>query len=197
MTEKKKKTPGPAAFWIAYLTGTFLWMVGAHCLEGVGKGSVGLSWSKLRKHLFALCLWSLSLTLLFHLFRDYSQWLMDSDNSQKLTALLVKSVLFLYVKVFWPQVFPMVLPGVRYASCPQCYQKRVFRFLPLSVRLGNGVTFLCRHCSCLVDGWGEQVLYPSESGSGTVWEGLWRTFPWAFAVIVAGIAAGEWSWRLF
>jgi hypothetical protein len=85
---------------------------------------------------------------------------MQASAGEVSTAILVKSVAFLYIKVFWPRVFPEILPGLHYFLCPQCYQKQTFRFLPVSLKYGFFVTYLCRYCSCLVNAWGEQVFYP-------------------------------------
>jgi hypothetical protein len=145
---------------MGYSFGFFAWLTGLHCLEMNPQGIVTLSTKKLFKHLFKLFLWTLEIVLVYQLLSWYRGWIMQASTGEISTAILVKSVVFLYVKVFWPRVFPEIFPGLHYFFCPQCYKKQTFRFLPVSLQYGFFVTYLCRYCSCLVNAWGEQVFYP-------------------------------------
>lgn len=161
MGRRTSKPAGVLGLLAGYSLGTFRWTAGFHCLEEEGEG-VRVSGRKLRLHCLKLAVWCLELTLVFRCLGLYRDWILKAQPSEILAALTLKSVVFLYIKVFWPQVFPKILPGLHQFLCPQCYEKRAFKFLPLTFRLGFGVTYLCGHCSCLVDGWGQQVFYPSK-----------------------------------
>ena len=112
MNAAKKKKRGPSFLQrlIGYLLGFLCWTAGLHCLEVDAQGHVALSGRKFLKHLFKLFLWAVEITLLYHLLAMYCVWLFQATPGEKATAFLVKSVIFLYVKVFWPQVFPEILP---------------------------------------------------------------------------------------
>lgn len=192
-TKPRSGRPGPLRFLAGYGAGFAYWWAGSHCFQKDPEGSWRLSSGKLGRHLLKVFLWSLELTLLFHLAHWYVLWLMDADNTQKLTAFLTKSVIFLYIKVFWPQVFPEILPGLHVFRCPQCYERRTFRFLPVSPQFGNFVTYLCTYCSCLVDAWGEQIFAPSGFKFGRAGAGLARTLPLVLGASLAGVLLFEWA----
>ncbi len=157
---KKHKLPGLFNFLSGYSLGFLAWVAGLHCLEVSVQGNLILSGRKLRKHLFKLFLWTTEVILLYHVLGWYRGWILQATTFEIEMAFLVKSVVFLYVKVFWPRVFPEILPGLHVFLCPQCFQRQTFRFQPVSFRLGFFVTYLCRYCSCLVDGWGKQIFFP-------------------------------------
>ncbi len=197
MAEKKRKKGQKLKFLAGYLAGFFCWLAGLHCFEADSQGGVHLSRPKLLKHLIKVFLWALELTLLCHLFGMYFNWLLRASSPEKATAILVKSVAFLYVKVFWPRVFPEILPGLHVFFCPQCYQRQTFKFLPVSFRYGAFVTYLCRYCSCLVDGWGKQVFYPSPVTFQQQAPHLFKTLVPVLAVLAIGVAGFELFWGNF
>jgi hypothetical protein len=160
LPKRKSKITKFSQFLLGYCLGFSAWLAGLHCLEADAQGNVTLSTKKLLKYLFKLFLWTLEIVLVYQLLSWYRRWIMQASPFEISTAILVKSVAFLYIKVFWPRVFPEILPGLHYFLCPQCYQKQTFRFLPVSLKYGFFVTYLCRYCSCLVNAWGEQVFYP-------------------------------------
>src|SRR6267154_750613 len=157
---KKNKTPRMVQFLIGYTLGFLSWMAGLHCLRVDSQGRLVLFSRRFLKHLLKLFLWTIEIALVYQLFAWYRGWLLQAAGHEIAMAFVVKSVVFLYIKVFWPRVFPEILPGLHVFFCPQCYQKQTFRFLPVSFQYGFFVTYLCRHCSCLVNAWGEQVFYP-------------------------------------
>ncbi len=196
-TEKKGKKGKSLKFLFGYLAGFSCWLVGLPCFEEDSQGRVFLSWPKLLKHLRKVFLWALELTLLYHLFGMYFNWLLGATSPEKVTAILVKSVAFLYVKVFWPRVLPEILPGLHVFLCPQCYQRQTFKFLPVSFRYGFFVTYLCRYCSCLVDGWGKQIFYPSSVSFKDLVPNLVKTLVPVLVVLALGMAGFEVFWRNF
>ena len=197
MAGKKRKKGQKLKFLMGYSLGFFCWLAGLHCFEADSQGGVHLSRPKLLKHLMKVFLWALELTLLYHLFGIYLSWLLQATSPEKVTAILVKSVAFLYVKVFWPRVFPEILPGLHVFFCPQCYQKQTFKFLPVSFRYGSFVTYLCNYCSCLVDGWGNQIFHPSPVTFKQQAPHLFKTLFPVLAVLAFGVAGFELFWRNF
>jgi hypothetical protein len=141
--------------------------------------------------------WALEISLLINLFEVYRDWLLKAAPSEIAMAFLVKSVLFLYLKVFWPKIFPEILPGMHVFFCPQCYRHQSFHFMPVSIRLGNYVTYQCNHCFCLVDGWGKQVFYPSGRIQGNAWVRYAQTLLISAVMIALGMFSGMWVWGLF
>jgi hypothetical protein len=188
---RKKKTPRWLQIPVGYGVGTLSWLLGMHCLEGTADGRWAPSARKTARHLWKVLGWTVGLVFFCHGFHRYFLWLMDADAGQKFLALLGKSVLFLYIRFFWPGLLTKILPGVRDFFCPQCYHHRTFRFLPVSSKFGNGVTYLCPHCSCLVDGWGGQIFYPEKGAMGQGDKG-WLWVPAAALLVLgAGIYLGE------
>lgn len=135
--------------------------------------------------------WTLGIFLMVRGFQAYLDWFMGSAPDQRFLAVLGKSVLFLYIRIFWPGTLVWILPGLREFRCPQCYEKRTFRFLPVSASFGNWVTYLCPHCSCLVDGWGGQIFYPRKAGKGIGSPGRFLVPVGAFVSLGLGIWLGE------
>jgi hypothetical protein len=180
-----------------YTIGFIHWVAGAHCWAEDLTGRLLPIFPKIFRHFFKVFLWSLEVCLLINLFGAYRGWLMKAVPSEIAMAFLLKSVIFLYIKVFWPQVFPEILPGMHVFFCPQCYKKQRFRFMPVSLRFGHYVTYLCHHCSCLVDGWGNQVFYPSIRIQGQIWIRFGQTMAVSAGMIVLGVISGMWVWGLF
>lgn len=195
--KKKKKIIKLLEFLIGYSLGFASWLVGFHCLVVDSQGNVSLSPKKLRLHLFKVFMWTLELGLLFNLITIYRAWIMGASVPEIEMAFLVKSVVFLYVKVFWPRVFPEILPGMHVFFCPQCYQKKTFRFLPVSFQFGFFVTYICRYCSCLVNGWGEQIFYPANVPFKKVISFLVKTFPVVLSALILGVIIFQAVWGLF
>ena len=184
--KKRKRGPSLAQRLMGYALGLLSWTAGLHCLVKDSQGRLRISPRRFVKHLFKLFLWAVEIALVYHLLVYYCGWLLQATPGEKAMAFLVKSVVFLYVKVFWPQVFPEILPGFHYFFCPQCYQKHAFRFQPVSFQFGFFVTYLCRHCFCLVDGWGEQIFYPSGISFKAVTPFLVKMMPAVLAVLAGG-----------
>lgn len=199
MDAAKKRKKGPSFFQrlTGYLLGLLCWTAGLHCLEKDGQGRLRIVPRRFVKHLFKLFMWALEIALVYHLMVMYCAWLYNATPGEKATAFLVKSVIFLYVKVFWPQVFPEILPGYHYFFCPQCYQKHAFRFQPVSFQFGFFVTYLCRHCFCLVNGWGEQIFYPLGVPFGATIPYLTKMLPAVLAVLASGALVFKFLWGLF
>jgi hypothetical protein len=196
-TKKRTKGHGLARLCMAHFLGFLAWTAGLHCLETDLQGLPRISGRKLGKHLLKLFLWVLWISLVCRLLVSYCSWLMNATTEEKTTAFLVKSVIFLYVRVFWPRVFPEILPGFHVFFCPQCYQKQTFRFQPISLQLGFFVTYLCKHCFCLVDAWGCQVFYPLKVSWRLVAPKLFKMAPFVLSILTAGIWVFKTLWEAF
>lgn len=187
-----KKPPQWARMILGYSVGTVFWLLGAHCLEGRSAGSWAPSFKKALGHWLKLLGWTLGSILLGHGFHYYFVWFLDADPGQRFLALLGKTVLFLYIRLFWPGLLTRLLPALHEFFCPQCYRKHVFRFLPVSGRFGNWVTYLCPNCSCLVDAWGGQIFYPQKSPAvpwspGSAWVPAGALCSLALGIYLGGI----------
>jgi hypothetical protein len=196
----KTRLPAPIKWWLFsanYALGFFHWLAGTHCWAEDSTGRLLPVYSRICRHIFKVFLWALEVCLLLNLFEAYRDWLLKAAPSEIAMAFLVKSVIFLYIKVFWPKVFPEILPGMHVFFCPQCYQRQSFLFMPVSMRFGHYVTYQCRHCSCLVDGWGNQVFYPSGQIRGGAWTRYALTLFFSAGIILLGISSGMWFWGLF
>jgi hypothetical protein len=194
---KKKKTPKLIQFLMGYGLGFVCWLVGLHCLAVDRVGNISILGKRLRKHLFKVFMWILEIGLLLNLIALYRNWLMAASVQEIEIAFVVKSVIFLYVKVFWPRVFPEILPGMHVFFCPQCYQRQTFRFLPVSFQFGFFVTYLCKYCSCLVNGWGEQIFYPVNVSFKKLKPSLFKTVPAAVLAMILGFAVYQVIWGFF
>jgi len=194
--KKKNKTPKLLQFLTGYSLGFFSWLAGFHCLAIGAEGHISISKKRLLKHLFKVFMWTLEIGLLLNLMSLYRAWLLGATTQEIEMAFLVKSVIFLYIKVFWPRVFPEILPGMHVFFCPQCYQKQTFRFMPVSFQFGFLVTYLCRYCSCLVNGWGEQIFYPVNIPLKKITPSLAKTIPAVALAIGLGILTFQvvWGW---
>lgn len=195
--KKRKKGPSLAQRLMGYALGLLCWTAGLHCLEKDAQGRLRIVPRRFVKHLFKLFLWAVEIALVYHLLIQYCGWLFQATPGEKATAFLVKSVIFLYVKVFWPQVFPEILPGFHVFFCPQCYQRQTFNFQPVSFQFGFFVTYLCRHCFCLVNGWGEQIFYPSGVPFPATVPFLTKMMPAVLAVLAGGALVFKFLWDLF
>ncbi len=187
----------PFIFITHYALGFIHWLAGAHCWKEDSKGHLRLNYSSALRHFSKVFLWSLEVYLLFNLFGAYRDWLMKAVPSEIAMAFLVKSVVFLYLKVFWPGIFPEILPGMHRFFCPQCYRRQSFRFFPISIKLGNYVTYLCGHCRCIVDGWGNQIFYPARRVLGHSWFKFSQSLVLSLTFAALGFCAGMWVWSLF
>ena len=185
-SKKRTKIPKPLKFLAGYLSGSIFWISGFHCLEVKPSGDVSLSSSRWTRHLLKLFLWTLAFSFVLDLLGLYRAWILNAAVPEIVMAVLVKSIIFIYIKVFWPRVFPTVLPGMRLFFCPQCYQEQTFLFMPVSLQLGFGVTYLCRYCSCLVNGWGEQIFYPLNVRVGRILSLVPKILPPALLACGAG-----------
>jgi formate/nitrite transporter FocA (FNT family) len=90
-----------------------------------------------------------------------------------------------------------VLPGLSRFFCPQCFQHQIFKFTPISFRYGFFVTYLCRYCSCFVDGWGQQLYYPMEAPWKKIGFVLTRLLPVSLGVVVGGLVVSKFLWNLW
>src|SRR6185369_849869 len=124
-------------------------------------------------------------------FAAYRAWIFKAAAGEITLAILAKSVAFLYLRIFWPYFFSRFLPGLHVFTCPQCYGRRVFQFRPISLQLDFYVTYLCRHCSCLVDGCGRQVFYPVPVTYSMAAPYLLGLLP----ASGAAVALGAWTFR--
>ena len=180
-----------------YTIGFIHWVAGAHCWAEDLTGRLLPIFPKIFRHFFKVFLWSLEVCLLINLFGAYRDWLLKATPSEIAMAFLVKSVIFLYIKVFWPKGFPEILPGLHVFFCPQCYKRQSFRFMPVSPGFGHYVTYRCCYCSCLVDGSGNQVFHPSDRIRGQAWARFSQTLAVSAGMILLGVFSGMWVWGLF
>ena len=194
--KKKNKTPKLFQFFMGYSLGFFSWLTGFHCLAIGAEGHVSISGKRLLKHSFKVFMWTLEIGLLLNLMSLYRAWLLGATTLEIEMAFLVKSVIFLYIKVFWPRVFPEILPGMHVFFCPQCYQKQTFRFMPVSFQFGFFVTYLCRYCSCLVNGWGEQIFYPVNIPLQKMTPSLAKIIPAVALAMGLGVLTFQMIWGL-
>ena len=195
--KKKNKTPKLIRFLMGYSLGFICWLAGLHCLEVDQAGDVSISGKRLQKHLFKVFMWTLEIGLLSNLISLYRNWLVAASVQEIEIAFVVKSVIFLYVKVFWPRVFPEILPGMHVFFCPQCFRKQTFRFMPVSFQFGFFVTYLCKYCSCMVNGWGEQIFYPVNILFKKITPSLAKTIPAVALAIAVGFAVFQAIWGFF
>lgn len=147
-------------FLLGYALGALAWILGLHCLRLDPNARPVVQRSRFLMHFLKLSLWTIEIGLVYRVLVLLGDWLYQTRDLEAGIALLGLTVIFLYIKIFWPWVFPKILPGFNVFFCPQCFQKQIFRFLPVSLQYGFFVTYLCRYCSCLVNGFGEQVFYP-------------------------------------
>ena len=172
--KKKRKAWKLIGFLLGYCVGFLAWLGGLHCLKTDSGGVLGVSTRRLMKHLFKLFLWTVEIALVYQLLGLYRNWIIQAQPSEIMLAFLVKSIIFLYIRVFWPRIFPEILPGLHLFDCPQCYQRQTFKFFPVSFKFGFWVTYLCGYCDCLVNGWGEQVFYPNPTPFSKIYPVLLR-----------------------
>lgn len=174
-------------FPLAYGIGFLAWLTGLYCVEVGPQDSIHLSRHKTWKHLLKVFIWTFGMTFLCSLPGIYSGWPVGVPNHEKITVILTLLILLLCMRFFWPSLFSFLLPGFHIFLCPQCYQRQSFKFLPVSFRYGFWVTYLCLHCSCLVNGWGEQVFYPSPVHFKKLVPCFIKTIPSVFLAIVLGM----------
>jgi hypothetical protein len=182
-------------FW-GYSLGTLSWVFGFHCLAAGGRGDIRINGRHWARHSLKLFAWIAVLTLLVRTWPVYRDWLLSASLLAVTLAFLVKGMIFLYIRVFAPSKLVDLLPGTRHFLCPQCLQKQIFRFTPVSFRFGFFVTYLCRYCFCLVDGWGRQIFFPSPVSFNRVSVFLVKLVPAALLCVLAGVLAASWIWNL-
>jgi hypothetical protein len=181
---------------LGYTLGTLSWAFGLYCLDQKADGTVKINGRHWVRHGLKLLAWVSVLGLLARAWPTYRDWLLSASALEVTLAFLVKGVLFLYVRVFWPSKLVDLLPGMRHFLCPQCLQKQTFRFTPVSFRFGFFVTYLCRHCFCLVDGWGRQIFFPSPVSFRQASKFLARLVPATLVFTAAGWLVSGWIWNL-
>lgn len=181
---------------MGYILGTLSWVFGLHCLEAGAGGTVKISNKKWLFHCVKLLAWVIAVLLLCRFWPVYRDWLLAGTLEAITLALLVKAVIFLYIRIFWPSLLIHILPGTRTFLCPQCFQKKTFRFVPVSFRFGFFVTYLCRYCFCLVDGWGNQIMYPSSVSFRQASAFLPQLLVSSFGIMVLGWWGAEWIWQV-
>ncbi|HVM31882.1 MAG TPA: hypothetical protein VMU88_02015 [bacterium] len=179
---------------LGYVLGTLSWTAGFHCLEGGEGDHLRLGAGAWSRHLIKLFTWITALGLLARAWPAYRDWLLGAAWLSITLAFLVKGLIFLYLRVFAPSKLVDLVPGTRHFLCPQCLQKQVFRFTPVSFRFGFFVTYLCRYCFCLVDGRGRQIFFPSTVSFRRASIFLPRLMPASFVAILAGGWASAWIW---
>jgi hypothetical protein len=181
---------------VGYSLGTLSWVFGFYCLELETDGALKMNLRHWIRHGLKLMAWVAALGLLAKTWPVYRDWLLSASAFDITLAFLVKGVLFLYIRVFWPAKLVDLLPGMRHFLCPQCLQKQAFRFTPVSFRFGFFVTYLCRYCFCLVDGWGRQIFFPSPVSFKRASGFLVRLIPAALGFAGAGWLISRWIWNL-
>ncbi len=188
--EQNKKSIGISQLLLGYTIGFFSWLAGFHCMEVDSNGNVRLSTQKFTKHFLTVFLWALGIGLLAQVSGAYLERSGRAPALGLAVVLLVWAVLFLVLRFVKNGVFLWVLPGFRKFSCPQCYQTQTFRFQPVSFQLGLWVTYLCPNCACLVNGGGEQIVYPIKVSLNKLTPGLLKSIPGVIVAIVLGTLPG-------
>ena len=159
---QKAKTSKIPRILIGFCAGFLCWSTGLHCLELDGAGNLSLSGRKFWNHLTRVFFWVFGIAFLYHAFRCYWRWSMTAPRFEVIFSLLLPVALLVGLWFFGRRFLFFVLPGFHEFLCPQCYQRQTFRFLPVSFQFDFFVTYLCPHCTCLVNGWGEQIFYPQN-----------------------------------
>ena len=180
---KRNEIAGILRLGAGYSLGFLAWLSGIYCLYIGEKGSVGLSNPRLLKHLSKVFLWTLWLLFLL---RSLA-WIREADGYGTLVFILLLPMLFLFLKLLFSRFFWIFLPGFHVFLCPQCFQSQVFRFQPVSFRFGFFVTYLCPYCSCLVNAWGEQILFPLPVSFVTVLPRLGMTVFFSAGTVAAAV----------
>lgn len=175
---------------MGYTIGFFAWLAGFHCIEVDSNGNAHLSTPKFAKHFVRVFLWVLGIGLLAQVSGAYIERSGRPAALGLAVVLVVWAVLFLVLKFVKKGAFLWVLPGFHKFSCPQCYQSQAFRFLPVSFQFGFWVTYLCPNCACLVNGGGEQIVYPIKVSLGKLTPGLVKSVPGVLVAVVLGILPG-------
>jgi hypothetical protein len=188
--EQNKNSVGISRLLLGYTIGFFAWLAGFHCVEMDSNGKAHLSPKKFLGHILKVFLWVLGITLLYEAFGMGLGRLGLAPGLGAVGVLLVWLVLFIGLKFFRHGAYLWVLPGFHRFSCPQCYQSQSFRFQPVSFQFGLWVTYLCPSCACLVNGWGEQIVYPIKVPFGKLTPCLFKSVPGVVVAIGLGILPG-------
>lgn len=186
-SKRKKAFIRTGRLLLGYGLGSIAWAAGLHCLRVDPGGDPVLQRPLFLKHLLKLLLWTLEIGLLYRLLVLYWGWISQAAGTMIAVSVMITAVFFLYIWVFGKKFLPRLLPGSHVFFCPQCYREQTFRFLPVSFQYGFFVTYLCRYCSCLVNGWGEQVFYPLGVPFKKILPCSIRILPVILAVLTAGI----------
>ncbi|GEM_PF-1460585 len=193
--EQNKNSVGIPQLLLGYTIGFFAWLAGFHCMEIDPNGIAHLSTKRFAKHLLKVFLWVLGITLLYEIIGMCCGCLKPPSVLEEagfflVELLLIWAVLFAVLRFVKNGAFLWVLPGFRKFSCPQCYQTQAFRFQPVSFQFGFWVTYLCPNCACLVNGAGEQIVYPIKVSLNKFMPGLLKSVPGVLVAIVLGILPG-------
>lgn len=187
-----KKGPGYWALMTAFLLGSINGILGLHLVEEGPGGAPGIRRDRSFRHLARLFLMGSLVALSVGVCEAILVWVPRASGYSILLSFLALPSLYLFLEVLWPGAFGRVLGIRRSFLCPQCYQRQDFRFQPVSFQFGSWVTFLCPYCSCLVDAWGGQVLYPSSLTAAKILESSWRTALPSLAALVLGASFVVW-----
>jgi hypothetical protein len=188
--EQNKNSVGISRLLLGFAIGFFSWLAGLHCIEMDSNGNAHLSPKKFLGHALKVFLWVLGITLLYEILGMGLGRLRLAPALGGVGVLLVWFVLFIGLKFFRKGAYLWVLPGFHRFSCPSCYQSQSFRFQPVSIQLGFWVTYLCPNCACLVNGWGEQVVYPIKVPFGKLTPCLFKSVPGVLIALALGIGLG-------
>lgn len=198
MAGSSKKSFGIKVFRVvwAYGLGTLSWALGFHCLRTDESGDVSLNRRQWVRHGLKFLAWVTALSLVARIWPVYQNWILNTAILAVTIAFLVKGMIFLYVKVFWPSKLVDLVPGLRHFFCPQCLRKQTFRFTPVSFRYGFFVSYLCRYCFCLTDGWGRQIFFPSTASFRRSSIFLTSLAPMTLVLTALGWLISGWIWNL-
>lgn len=194
-TAPKSKIPKIFKVLIGFGAGFSCWLAGLHCLEADGPGNITLSWFKLWKHLVRVFLWTFGIIFLYHALRCYLKWMVTAPRFGVVLSLLLPAALLIGLWFYGRRFLFFIVPGFREFLCPQCYQRQTFRFLPVSFQYGFFVSYLCPHCTCLVNGWGEQIFYPQSISFKKLTPVCFKEAPFVFFAVVLGLGFNVIIWN--
>lgn len=190
----KAKTPKILKIIIGFGAGFWCWLAGLHCLEA-GGDNFPFSWRKFSRHLVHVFFWVFGTTFLYYALRCYLKWAVTAPRLGVVLSLLPPAALLAGLWFFGRRFLFFVLPGFHEFLCPQCYQRQNFRFLPVSFQYGFFVTYLCPHCACLVNGWGEQIFYPQPVPLQKLIPVLFKSCPCVLGTAVLGLGFNVILWN--
>ena len=188
--EQNKNSVGIFRLLLGFGIGSLSWLAGFHCIEIDSKGECNLSLPKFSRHFLKVMMWTCGIYLLSEWGGVFMARLGGKPAIGWITPLLIWVVLFLILRFVKKGTYLWVLPGFHRFSCPQCYQSQSFRFQPVSFQFGFWVTYLCPNCACLVNGGGEQIVYPIKISLSKLTPGLLISVPGALVAIGLGVFPG-------